>query len=201
MEVVVHLASATRSPMSARAVDVDGTRRLLTLARDAGIKHVVFVSIVGIDRVTGYPYYRTKLAAESVVRENVVPWSILRTTQFHSFMELTLRTFSRLPGVTAIPFAWQFQPADHREVAKRVFDIALAAPSGTLPDFGGPQVLDFRSIAQSWLAARKSRRRLVNLPLPMSASRQVADGALTCPEHRDGDVTFDQYLDERYGPR
>jgi uncharacterized protein YbjT (DUF2867 family) len=201
MEVVVHLASATRSPMSARAVDVDGTRRLLTLARDGRIQHIVYVSIVGIDRVTGYPYYRTKLAAESVVRENLVPWSILRATQFHSFMELTLRGFSRLPGVTTIPFQWRFQPVDEREVARRVFDIALGAPSGMLPDFGGPQVLDYRSIAQSWLASRKSQRRLVNLPLPLKASAHVADGALTCPEHCDGTVTFDQYLDERYGPR
>jgi len=201
MEVVVHLASATRSPTAARAVDVDGTRRLLTMARDAGIKYVLYVSIVGIDRVTSYPYYRTKLAAEAVVRDNLVPWSILRATQFHSFMELTLALFSRLPGVTAIPFAWRFQPVDEREVARRVFDVAQQGPSGMLPDFGGPQVLDYRAIAQSWLASRKSRRKLVNLPLPFKASGQVAEGGLTCPEHRDGKLTFDQYLDERYGAR
>src|SRR6266705_5805849 len=43
MEVVVHAASATRSPTALRAVDVEGTRRLLTAARDAGIRHFVYV--------------------------------------------------------------------------------------------------------------------------------------------------------------
>src|SRR5437870_878421 len=89
MEAVVHAASATRQPMALRATDVRGTRRLLELARNAGIGHVVYVSIVGIEGVS-YPYYWIKMAAETLVREDMVPWSILRATQFHSFMELTL---------------------------------------------------------------------------------------------------------------
>ena len=200
MEVVVHAASATRSMRAVRAVDVEGTRRMLAMCRDAGIQHVAFVSIVGIDKVS-YPYYRAKLAAEGVVREGVVPWSIIRATQFHSFMEMTLALFSRLPGVTAIPYGWQFQPVDEREVAQRVYDVALGKPSAALPDFGGPEVRDYRSIAQAWLAARRSKRRLVNLPVPLKGSRQVAAGNLTCPDHRDGTLTFDQYLHERYGLR
>jgi hypothetical protein len=114
-------------------------------------------------------------------------------------MELMLASFSRLPGVTSIPFGWQFQPVDEREVARRVVDISLDRPSGMLSDFGGPEVRDCRSIARAWLHARRSRRRLVNLWLPLKASRLVAQGNLTCPDHRDGKLTFEQYLHERYG--
>ena len=197
MDAIVHAASATREPMALRATDVRGTRRLLELARDVNIGHFVYISIVGIEGVA-YPYYRIKIAAETLVREGMVPWSILRATQFHSVMELTLRAFARLPGMLAIPFGWQFQPVESREVARRVVDIVLDKPAGMLPDFGGPQVRDFKSIAESWLAARKERRRLMNLWLPFKASRQVAEGRLTCPEHKDGLVTFDQYLAEKY---
>ena len=197
MDAIVHAASATRDPMAGRATDVRGTRRLLERARDANIGHVVYISIVGIDGVP-YPYYRTKVAAETVVREDMVPWSILRATQFHGFMELMLRAFARLPGVIALPLAWKFQPVESREVAQRVVDVVLGKPAGMLPDFGGPEVRDFKTIAESWLAARNDARRLMNLWLPFKASRQVADGQLTCPEHKDGLVTFDQYLAERY---
>ena len=197
MDAIVHAASATREPMALRATDVRGTRRLLELARDANIGHFVYISIVGIEGVA-YPYYRIKIAAETLVREGMVPWSILRATQFHSFMESTLRAFARLPGMLAIPFGWQFQPVESREVARRVVDVVLDKPAGMLPDFGGPQVRDFKSIGESWLAARKERRRLMNLWLPFKASRQVAEGRLTCPEHKDGLVTFDQYLAEKY---
>jgi uncharacterized protein YbjT (DUF2867 family) len=139
-----------------------------------------------------------KIAAETLVREEMVPWSILRATQFHSFMEVTLRAFARLPGILAIPFSWKFQPVESREVARRVVDVVLGKPAGMLPDFGGPQVRDFKGIAESWLAARKERRRLMDLWLPFKASRQVAEGRLTCPEHKDGLVSFDQYLAEKY---
>src|SRR6266446_750538 len=192
MDAIIHAASAWREPLSLRAVDVRGTRRLLNMAKEARISHVVYPSIVGVDRVS-YPYYRRKLAAEAIVKEDLTPWSILRATQFHDFMEMALTTFSRIPGITAIPFEWQFQPVDARDVARRVVDVVLDRPAGMLPDFGGPEVRDFKSIAESWLAARGSRRRLVNLRLPLKGSRQVASGGLTTPEHRDGTLTFDQY--------
>jgi uncharacterized protein YbjT (DUF2867 family) len=157
----------------------------------------VYVSIVGIDGVA-YPYYKGKLAAEAVMRENIVPWSILRATQFHPFMEFVLGTLSTIPRLAMVPFKWQFQPVDVREVAARLVEVVAAPPAGMLPDFGGPEVRDFKSIAESWLSARKLNKRLVNLWLPFKASRLVAEGHLTCPDHKDGTMTFEQYLDRRY---
>ena len=197
MDAIVHAASATGARLNGRAVDVDGTRRLLERARDERISHVVLISIVGIDHVR-YPYYRTKLAAEAVVREEIVPWSILRATQFHGFIDFVLAGFSRVPGVTAVPFGWKFQPVDVVEVAQRITAVVLDSPCGMLPDFGGPEVREMHSLARAWLDARKSRRRLVNLPMPVRASKNVSEGALTCPDQAQGVMTFDQYLEERY---
>ena len=197
IDVIVHAASATVQPHKLQATDVLGTRRLLAMARDAGVRHAVYVSIVGIDGVS-YPYYKYKLAAEGVMRENIVPWSILRATQFHTFMEFVLGALSKVPRLTVAPFKWQFQPVDTRDVAARLVDVATAQAAGMLPDFGGPEVRDFKSIAESWLKARSQDRRLVNLPLPFTASRLVAEGRLTCPDHKDGTITFEQYLDRRY---
>jgi uncharacterized protein YbjT (DUF2867 family) len=197
MDAVVHAGSATREPLRWRATDVRGTRRLLQLARDANVRHFVYISIVGIDRVS-YPYYRTKLRAEALVGENIVPWSILRATQFHNFIEFMLNGFSRVPGLIAVPLTWQLQPVEATEVARRTVDVVLGEPAGMLPDFGGPEIRDFKSIAQAWLIARNDNRRLVNLPIPLKLNRQVAEGALTCPEHKDGTITFHQYLAERY---
>jgi uncharacterized protein YbjT (DUF2867 family) len=198
MDAIIHAASATADLRKGRATDVVGTRRLLKLARDADIRHVVFVSIVGMEGVA-YPYYKTKLAAEAVVRENMLPWSVLRATQFHTLMEVFLGTLSKVPGLAAVPFGWQFQPVDPREVARRLVEVVQQEPAGMLPDFGGPEVRDFKSIAESWLASRKSKKRLVDLWLPFKFSRQFADGRLLCPDHKDGAITFEQYLAGRYG--
>jgi uncharacterized protein YbjT (DUF2867 family) len=196
MDAVVHAATEARQSLRSRG-DVAGTRRLIKAATQANIKHLVYISIVGIDGVA-YPYYRTKLAVEAIVKQGEVPWSILRATQFHDLMETLLRIYSHLPGMTTIPFDWKFQPVDSREVAARVVDVALGEPAGMLEDFGGPEIRDFKSIAGSWLTARKDHRRLVNLPMPFKFSRQWAQGVLTTPDHRSGTVTFDQYLAQTY---
>jgi uncharacterized protein YbjT (DUF2867 family) len=196
-DAIVHAGSATTQLTRLHATDVVGTRRLLAMAREAGVGHVVYISIVGIDGIA-YPYYRAKLAAEGVMRENIVPWSILRATQFHTLMEFFLGGFSKLPRLTVLPFKWQFQPVDTNDVATRLVDVVVGQPAGMLSDFGGPEVRDFKSLAEAWLKARKRNQRLVNLPLPFKASRQVAEGRLTCPAHRDGTITFEQYLERRY---
>src|SRR6266849_4530600 len=89
VDAIIHAASDAISPRKYQATDVLGTRRLLAMAREAGIRHVVYISIVGMEGVS-YPYYRSKLAAEAVIRENIVPWSIQRATQFHTLMEIFL---------------------------------------------------------------------------------------------------------------
>jgi len=195
MDTVVHAGSATTRPWRTRQTDVEGTRRLLEAARGAGVRHAVYVSIVGIEGVH-YSYYRHKLAAERVVEEGMVPWSILRATQFHTLMELFLgRFFSAVPGLLTVPYAWRFQPVDTGDVAGRLVEVATGEPGGRLPDFGGPEVRDLRSLAESWLRARGRRRRLVNLRLPLRVSGEIAAGALVCPEHRDGVVTWERYLE------
>ena len=100
--------------------------------------------------------------------------------------------------MATVPGTWQFQPIDPGDVAERLVAVVAGEPAGLLPDFGGPEVRDLRSLAVSWLAARNSRKRLVNLWLPFKFSRQFAEGRLLCPDHKDGATTFEQYLAKRY---
>jgi uncharacterized protein YbjT (DUF2867 family) len=194
MEAIVHAGSAAADLTRTKATDVEGTRRLLEAARGAGVGHLVYISIVGMEGVA-YPYYRAKLAAEAIVRQGSVPWTILRATQFHTLMELFLGIFARVPGLMPVPYRWQFQPVDPSEVGARLAELAVGSPRGMLPDFGGPEVREFKSLAESWRRARGLRKPMFNLPLPFKASRQFAAGHLLCPDHRDGRITFEQYLD------
>ncbi|MGH2480980.1 MAG: SDR family oxidoreductase, partial [Ktedonobacteraceae bacterium] len=75
MDVVVHLAI-----LGASMVDFEGTRRLVDAARLAGVSHLVFISIVGIDRVP-WAGGKAKLASEDLIEHSGIPWTILRATQ------------------------------------------------------------------------------------------------------------------------
>jgi len=83
-------------------------------------------------------------------------------------------------------------------VAASLIEAVTKEPAGRLPDFGGPEPRTFKSIAESWLKARKLNKRVVPLPLLFKFSRQFASGCLLTPDHTAGKITFEQYLAEKY---
>ncbi len=190
-EVVVHLASSpTRG---SRRVDVEGTRRLLESALRAGVTHFVYVSIAGVDRLPEYPYYRRKLEAERAVETGGVPWTILRATQFHGFIDHLLRQAAR-PPLMVVPRGWKSQPVDAGEVANRLVQVASAQPGRMLPEFGGPEVLTFEELAAAWREANHVTRPLIAVPIPGRISAGFRAGAVTCPDQRFGKITWRQWL-------
>ena len=73
-------------------------RTLMRTAATAGVRHIVALSIVGIDRVP-YGYYQGKLRQEQVLQDSAVPVSILRAAQFHEFAGQYL---AKVPGPVVI---------------------------------------------------------------------------------------------------
>ena len=162
VDAVIHAAS---DPRRHEIVDVDGTRRLSAAARAAGTPHLVYVSIVGIDRIP-FAYYRSKLAAEQTIAGSGVPYSILRATQFHSFVEMMIASAARAPLILPLPTSFRFQSVAAAEVAERLVRAVEEGPGGRLADFGGPEVLTMGEMARAWKAARDIRKPIVPLPLP-----------------------------------
>jgi uncharacterized protein YbjT (DUF2867 family) len=200
-DTVVHLATGVRGLYRAiHAVDVVGTQRLLEHAARAGVRHMVYISIVGVDRIP-FPYYRAKLEAERLIqRQAAGGWSILRATQFHDLVDLYFRALRWLP-VLPIPKATPCQPVDAGEVAERLRAVVLGGPAGRLADFGGPHVMGSDELAQAWLVATGTRRQLVALPLPGRVAAGFRAGLHTSLEHRDGRVSWQEWLARTYpGP-
>ncbi|MFI2612377.1 SDR family oxidoreductase [Kitasatospora sp. NPDC018619] len=191
VDVVVDCATTQRK------ADLEAVGTLVARAREAGVRHLVYVSIVGIDRVP-IGYYRTKLACERVVRESGLGWTVLRATQFH---DLLLRFFDasvRLPLFPVLSGA-AVQPVDVREVAEAVADLAGAEPAGFAPEVGGPQVRPYRELAEAYLRAAGRRRVLLPLRLPGAAGRALREGGNLTPDRAVGRGTFEQVLERRFG--
>lgn len=191
VDTIVHCAS---SPVrDSRRVDVEGTRLLLRAAEEARVSHVVFISIVGVDRDPYYPYYRVKLEAEGMVERSPVPWTILRATQFHEFVFRFVRPLGRLP-VVPVPKGLPLQPIDVGEVAGRLAELALSGPAGRVPDVGGPEVRSFADLTRAYLGAVGMRKRVVELPLPGRTARAWREGAHLCPDERYGSISWEEFL-------
>lgn len=195
VDAIIHAASSPGR--GAEQVDVIGTERLVGLAAAAGVGHLVYISIVGIERIP-VAYYRHKLAAEARVMQGGVPWSIQRATQFPELIDGMLRGAARLP-VLALPTDFQFQVVEPGELARRLCTVVAAGPAGRLPDMGGPQLLTLGEMARAWRVTRGLRRPILHLPLPGGAARAFRRGYNTCPDHTDGAVTWAEWLARTYG--
>lgn len=190
--IVIHCASDTAH--SGRG-DGAATRNLVAAADRAGCPHLVFISIVGVDR-NPFPYYRRKYAAERVVEAGRTPWTILRTTQFHELFDEILQRLMRSP-VVPTSNSVKVQPIAAAEVAERLADLALAGPQGRADDLGGPQILTVRQLFATYLAVTGRRRLLVPVPLPGKTGRAFRDGAAAVPDRLGGRQTWRQYVESR----
>ena len=192
IDAIVHLASNSRN---AGAVDVEGTQRLVDVARTDGVKHLLYVSIVGIDRIP-FAYYQRKLEAERLIAESGVPFSILRATQFHCFVASLLNEASRYPFMMPIPSGFFVQSVAVEEVAARLCRAIDDGPSGRLRDFGGPEVLPVEEVATAWITHTRPYVGLWAIPiyLPGKLAAAFRAGYNTCPDGERGTVTWREWL-------
>lgn len=199
-EVIVHCAGSSKG-------DEDKARHLVRAASQAGAHHVVYISVVGADRMplagridrAMFGYFGSKLGAERVVADSGIPWTTLRATQFHDLVLTVVSQLAKLPLIP-VPSGFRFQPVDAGEVAARLVELALAAPAGLVPDIGGPRVYATSDLVRAYLRARGKRRALVPIPVPGRAARAVREGATLAPDHAVGRRTWEDFLAERVGP-
>lgn len=174
---------------------VDPVNRVVQSALRAGTRHLVYISIVGVDRVP-LGYYRRKLADERMIGDSGLPWTVLRTTQFHDLIAVMLRLLAK-PPVMTVPAGWSFQPIDVRDVGARLAALALGDPGGRVPDMAGPEVRTVEELARTYLAAARKRRPIVPVRLPGRVCRAYRAGGHLAPEYATGTIGFEQYLREQ----
>ncbi|MFI7246235.1 SDR family oxidoreductase [Streptomyces qinglanensis] len=169
--------------------------RLVEAAREAGVHHLVYISIVGVDRIP-FPYYKAKFAAERLLERSGVPWTIQRATQFHDLVASLTTAQRRLPGVVA-PAGFRFQPVEVTEVAHRLAAAVRGEPAGRVPDMGGPRVHTAHELAELTLRSAGRTRRVLDLPLPGRTARAFRRGDNLAPDLATGTVTFAAFLAAR----
>ncbi|MFJ7157644.1 SDR family oxidoreductase [Streptomyces sp. NPDC101118] len=193
---VVHCASNTRG---AGKGDEIAAGHLIEAARRAGVGHLVYISIVGVD-VVPFPYYRRKHRVEQLLEASGLGVTILRTTQFHDLVAMFSELLAKLP-VVPVPKGVRAQPIATEEVAERLAELAAAPPAGRVPDMGGPETATLADFVRAWLAAKGSGRRVVEVPLWGKAYAAFRRGGHLTPDHAVGKGTFAHYLAEHHTAR
>ncbi|UKA72216.1 SDR family oxidoreductase [Arthrobacter sp. FW306-06-A] len=194
VETVIDVAGI-QTLSTKKAVDffTNATQNLLAAGKKAGVKHHVALSIVGIDNANS-GLYAGKLVQEDEVRHGGVPWTLLRSTQFHEFVPMSIKATSVGPLVL-VPTMFT-QPVAAKEVAAALVDAAEAGPKGRIPDLGGPRPEQLKSLAAAYLAKTQQKKRIIPLHVPGPMGKAMRKGALIPgPGSAVGRQTFLEWLD------
>ncbi|MFJ7247026.1 SDR family oxidoreductase [Kitasatospora sp. NPDC098652] len=186
---VLHLAGGPKG-------DDEATRRLVAAAQRAGVRHLVYISVIGADKVP-LGYFRAKHAAEEAVTGSGLPYTVLRAAQFHDLAFAVVEKMAKLPLLPA-PGGVRWQPVDARDVAARLVELALDGPAGLVPDLAGPTVYEMDELTRAYLTARGRSRRRLPVRVPGKVGRAYRAGAnLTLAGAEHGRRTWEEYLAER----
>ena len=140
-----------------------------------------------------FGYFGSKLDAEQVVAGSGIPWTTLRATQFHDLMLETVQGMAKMP-VVPVPSGIRFQPVDAGEVAARLVELALGAPSGLVADIAGPETHALSDLVRSYLRSTGKRRPIVPVRLPGKAARAIRAGVHLAPGRAVGRRTWEEFL-------
>lgn len=164
--------------------------RLQTTGSRCGVRHIVTVSIVGIDAVT-FGYYQAKLDHERAAATGPVPATVMRATQLHEFTaQLVAATRDRFG--TAHVFDVPVQPVAARTVGQVLLQVATGDPAGRARDLAGPARGNLVNLARVYAARHAPGTPVEPDRVTMADAAQGA--LLPGPDARIAGPDFDQWL-------
>ncbi len=192
-DTVFHLASIPRQTNHDHP-ETKLMQNLLKAAKNKGIWHLIYISIVGVDKIP-LPYYRAKLEAEQLLQQSGVPYTILRATQFHPFLDAIMGLLLKWP-VGLVPKKFKVQPISIESVVQELINIGEMEPQHKVLNIGGPEVLDFGEVAKLWQEYHDTSKPVINIPIIGKLMKTVANGGLLCEETAPDSITWEAYLQQ-----
>ena len=182
-------------------IHIEGTRQILAAARAAGVGRFVHMSALGARPDAPARYHRSKWAAEELVRQSGLAWTIFRPSIIYGPGDQFVNLFARLSRWSPIlPVMGSgralLQPIPVGDVA-RCFARAVTEPRalGQSFDLAGPAALSFVAILRTILAVTHRRRLLLHIPLPLARLQaRVLEFLFDRVLHRPPPLNRDQLL-------
>ena len=194
MDSIIDAATGP-SPDEQEATDFFTTsaRNLHEAGVAGGVKRVVLVSIIGIDKFSS-GYNAAKLAQEQAALAGPIPTRILRAAQFHEFVEQLL-DWGRQGDVAYVP-AMRTQVVAAHTVAETLAELVLdSEPTGPTLEVAGPRAERMVELARMVAAHRGNSLQVVESTEYFPESELYdSDAPLPGPDAKLAGPTFEEWL-------
>ncbi|MBV9100573.1 MAG: complex I NDUFA9 subunit family protein [Candidatus Dormibacteraeota bacterium] len=175
-DAVVHLVAIPREKgkQTFDLVNRVATERVATAAKQAGVRHLLHQSALGVDPDPSYPYLASKWAGEQAVRGSGVPFTVLRPSVIFGPGDGFFTVLARLVRLTLltgliVPVAGNgralFQPLSIDDMVRCALIALQRDPAGATHELGGPEHLTYDELVLTVARALGARRRIVHVPV------------------------------------
>ncbi len=166
---------------------------LLSAEINAGVKHHLAVSIVGVLLMQDSGYMRAKKAQEDLIMRSGVPYTIIRSTQFFEFIKgiTDQATEGNVVHISNV----QFQPIAAEDVANFVATAALAAPINSVTEIAGPDRATMPGLITRYLQGTGDARTVVPNDHGKYYGAQISNTSLVpAGQAKLGAINFEKWL-------
>jgi len=171
------------------------THNLLTYEVAAGVRHHVALSVVGVERLPEYGYFRAKIAQEQLIKGSSIPYSIVRATQFFEFIGRI--AYEGTEGNTVRMASALIQPMAADDVASEVARIVVGTPVNGTVEIAGPEQFRLDELVRRDLAADNDPREVISDPHARYFGGELSERTLV-PDNdaRLGETRFESWLSQ-----
>jgi uncharacterized protein YbjT (DUF2867 family) len=189
-DAVLHIAGIAKEhppDLTFASINVDGTRNILEETKRAGVKTFVFVSSLGADNGAS-DYHKSKLAAEKLVQQSQLAWTIVRPGNVYGpgdeVISTMLKLVRALPAIPVIDDGSQeFQPIWYEDLAKMLAAaVTRNDVRGQIVEAAGNEITSMNDILERF--GKITGRSFIRVPVPMplaSLATRIASLAVDLP--------------------
>ena len=175
VDQIYHLASAGSQGRRGNLLttDIEGTRTLAQVAKDAGIERLIYLSHIGADRASAFPIHKAKGIAEEHIRRSGLPHTIIRSSIVFGpedgFTNNIVRTLRAIPFFFPISGDGRIllQPLWVEDLVTALI-WALQNPDmiNQTYEIGGGEYFTLRQVVETLMNVTNTRRAFLPLPPP-----------------------------------
>ncbi|MEQ8953665.1 MAG: NAD(P)H-binding protein [Gammaproteobacteria bacterium] len=159
---VVHLAGILipTAHSDYQSANVDATAAVVDAAVAAGVKHIIFISVIGADEKSANSYFRSKGAAELVILGASVPATVIRTPILlgpttagaRSLLNSAATSQTRVLGGGN----YEMRPLDTGDLVQAVLNCCQRGGDRKIYELVGPEAISYRDLIAA-MAAKQGR--------------------------------------------
>lgn len=190
-DCIVHLAGILIEDKntSYASANIDATEAVVKAAQQLGVKHIVFISVVGASKDSSNAYFRSKGLAEELVKNSGLPASIIRTPILlgpntagaSSMIGAASQSKTKILGGGK----YSMRPLDIDDLNQAILNCCNSGSTeAKLYELVGPEPINYRDLIQKTASMMNNNVEIGSLPVAIAKlvaaiSSRIKGGGIT----------------------